>query len=39
MDLKQLHNNIVRYYPETLFEEDLSKKIKTVKKEIDTFAN
>ena len=39
MDLKQLHNNIVRYYPETLFEEDLSKRIKTVKKEIDTFAN
>jgi outer membrane protein assembly factor BamD len=39
MDLKQLHNNIVRYYPETLFEEDLSKKIKTVEKEINTFAN
>ena len=39
MDLKQLHNNIVRYYHETLFEEDLSKKIKTVEKEINTFAN
>ena len=37
MDLKQLHNNIVRYYPETLFEEDLSKKINTVEKEINTF--
>lgn len=39
IDLKQLHNNIVRYYPETLFEEDLTKKMKTVEKEINTFAN
>ena len=39
MDLKQLHDNIIRYYPETLFEEDLSKKINTVEKEINTFAN
>tara|TARA_B100001175_G_scaffold312411_1_gene318327 strand:+ start:217 stop:1023 length:807 start_codon:yes stop_codon:yes gene_type:complete len=39
IDLKQLHNNIVRYYPETLFEEDLSNKMKTVEKEINTFAN
>ena len=38
-DLKQLHNNIVRYYPETLFEEDLSKKMNKVEKEINTFAN
>ena len=37
MDIKQLHKNIVRYYPETLFEEDLSKKINTVEKEINTF--
>ena len=34
-DLKQLHNNIVRYYPETLFEEDLSKKMDVVEKEIN----
>lgn len=39
LDLKQLHDNITRYYPETLFEEDLSKKIKTVEKEINTFVN
>ena len=38
IDLKQLHNNIVRYYPETLFEEDLTNKMKTVEKEINTFA-
>ena len=38
-DLKQLHNNIVRYYPETLFEEDLSKKMGIVEKEINTFNN
>ena len=36
-DLKELYNNIVRYYPETLFEEDLNKKMKTVDKEINTF--
>ena len=36
-DLKQLHTNIVRYYPETLFEEDLTKKMKIVDKEINTF--
>lgn len=36
-DLKELYNNIVRYYPETLFEEDLIKKMKTVDKEINTF--
>ena len=29
--------NIVRYYPETLFEEDLTKKMKNVDKEINTF--
>ncbi len=39
MDLKKLHNNIVRYYPETLFEQDLSKKMQTVEKEINIFAN
>ena len=38
-DLKQLHNNIVRYYPETLFEEDLSKKMDVVEKEINIFTN
>ena len=36
-DLKELYNNIVRYYPETLFEEDLIKKMKTIDKEINTF--
>ena len=38
-DLKQLHDNIVRYYPETLFEEDLSKKMDVVEKEINIFTN
>ena len=38
-DLKTLHNNIVRYYPETLFEEDLTKKMENVEKEINTFVN
>ena len=38
-ELKQLHNNIVRYYPETLFEEDLSKKMGIVEEEINTFNN
>ena len=39
LDLRQLQNNIVRYYPETLFEEDLSKKMDKVEKEINIFAN
>jgi len=38
-ELRQLHENIVRYYPETLFAEDLSKKMEIVEKEISTFAN
>ena len=38
-DLKQLHNNIVRYYPETLFEEDLTKKMEVIEKEINPFTN
>lgn len=38
-ELKQQHYNIVRYYPETLFEEDLAKKMKNVEKEINTFTN
>lgn len=38
-NLKQLHNNIVRYYPETLFEEELTKKMVTVEKEINIFTN
>lgn len=37
IDLKQLHYNIVRYYPETLFEEDLTKKMEVIEKEINTF--
>ena len=39
LDLRQLQNNIVRYYPETLFEEDLSEKMDKVEKEINIFAN
>jgi outer membrane protein assembly factor BamD len=38
-ELKKLHTNIVRFYPETLFEEELTKKMETVEKEINTFAN
>ena len=38
MDLNQLHDNIIRYYPETLFEEDLSLKMNTVEKEINILA-
>ena len=38
-DLKELYYNIIRYYPETLFEEDLTKKMKIVDKEINTFEN
>jgi len=38
-ELKIMHSNIVRYYPETLFEEDLNKKMEFVEKEINTFAN
>lgn len=38
-ELKQLHDNIVRYYPETLFENDLTKKMEIVDKEINTFVN
>ncbi len=38
-ELRQLHENIIRYYPETLFAEDLSKKMEIVEKEISTFAN
>jgi len=36
-DLKQLYINIIQYYPETLFLADLSKKIKIVDEEINTF--
>ena len=38
MDLNQLHDNIIRYYPETLFEEDLSLKMNIVEKEINILA-
>ena len=38
-ELTQLHGAIIRYYPETLFEKDLSKKMKAIEKEINTFAN
>jgi outer membrane protein assembly factor BamD len=37
-ELTQLHGTIIRYYPETLFEKDLSKKMKAIEKEINTFA-
>ena len=39
LELKQIHNSIVRYYPETLFEEDLTKKMNSVDKEINNFMN
>ena len=39
LELKQIHNSIVRYYPETLFEEDLTKKMNSVDKEINNFTN
>ncbi|MGY8944867.1 MAG: outer membrane protein assembly factor BamD, partial [Flavobacteriales bacterium] len=38
-ELTQLHGAIMRYYPETLFEKDLSKKMKAIEKEINTFEN
>jgi outer membrane protein assembly factor BamD len=38
-ELTQLYGAILRYYPETLFEKDLSKKMKAIDKEINTFAN
>ena len=38
-ELTQLYGAIIRYYPETLFEKDLSKKMKAIEKEINTFAN
>ena len=38
-ELTQLHGAILRYYPETLFEKDLSKKMKAIEKEINTFTN
>jgi outer membrane protein assembly factor BamD len=38
-ELTQLYGAILRYYPETLFEKDLSKKMKAIEKEINTFAN
>jgi len=38
-ELTQLHGAIIRYYPETLFEKDLSKKMKAIEKEINTFTN
>ena len=39
LELKQIHNSIVRYYPETLFGEDLTKKMNSVDKEINNFTN
>ena len=36
-ELRQLHVAILRYYPETLFEKELSKKMKAIEKEINTF--
>ena len=36
-ELTQLHVAILRYYPETLFEKELSKKMKAIEKEINTF--
>ena len=38
MDLKQLHSSIIKYYPETIFLEQLSSIMLIVEKEINTFA-
>ena len=37
-DLKQLHSSIIKYYPETIFLEQLSSIMMIVEKEINTFA-
>lgn len=37
-DLKQLHSSIIKYYPETIFFEQLSSIMLIVEKEINTFA-
>jgi outer membrane protein assembly factor BamD len=37
-ELQQLHQTIFRYYPETLFSEDLNQKIEEVEKLLRTFA-
>ena len=37
-DLKQLHSSIIKYYPETIFLEQLSSIMLIVEKEINTFA-
>ena len=38
MDLKQLHSSIIKYYPETIFLEQLSSIMLIVEEEINTFA-
>ena len=38
MGLKQLHSSIIKYYPETIFLEQLSSIMLIVEKEINTFA-
>jgi hypothetical protein len=32
LELKKLHNTILKYYPETIFSEDLTQKLKRVNK-------
>lgn len=36
-DLKQLHSSILKYYPETIFQDQLLYKMDVVEKEIDNF--
>jgi hypothetical protein len=38
-ELQQLHQTIFRYYPETLFSEDLNQKMEEVDKLLRTFAS
>ena len=36
-ELKQLHSSIIKYYPETIFLDQLSSRMETIEKEINTF--
>ena len=37
LDLKKLHSTILKYYPETIFSEDLAQKLKRVDKLLATY--
>jgi len=36
-ELKQLHSSIIKYYPETIFLDQLSSRMEAIEKEINTF--